>query len=107
MISIIIKTLNEEARIADAIESALNVNKWIPTEVIVADSASTDRTIEISRKYPVRVVQLSDPNDRSCGVGPQLGFQNATGDFILILDGDMRLRDEFVPAAMELFHQRP
>lgn len=52
MISVYILTYNEEIDIADCIESAL-----LSDDVIVVDSFSTDRTIEIASKYPVRVVQ--------------------------------------------------
>ncbi|MGK7934744.1 MAG: glycosyltransferase family 2 protein [Xenococcaceae cyanobacterium] len=52
MISIYILTYNEEIDIADCIESAL-----LSDDVIVVDSFSTDRTIEIASKYPVQVVQ--------------------------------------------------
>nr|WP_245817318.1 glycosyltransferase family 2 protein [Hydrococcus rivularis] len=52
MISIYILTHNEEIDIAACIESAL-----LSDDVIVVDSFSTDRTIEIASRYPVRVVQ--------------------------------------------------
>jgi glycosyltransferase involved in cell wall biosynthesis len=52
MISIYILTYNEEIDIAPCIESAL-----LSDDVIVVDSLSTDRTVEIASSYPVRVVQ--------------------------------------------------
>ncbi|MEB3355314.1 MAG: glycosyltransferase family 2 protein [Synechococcales bacterium] len=52
MISIYILTHNEEVDIAACIESAL-----VSDDVIVVDSFSSDRTIEIARRYPVRIVQ--------------------------------------------------
>lgn len=52
MFSIYILTYNEELEIAACIESALQSD-----DVIVVDSFSVDRTIEIARQYPVRVVQ--------------------------------------------------
>ena len=52
MFSIYILTANEEIDIADCIESAL-----LSDEVIVVDSLSQDRTVEIAKQYPVRVVQ--------------------------------------------------
>ncbi|NIN21226.1 MAG: glycosyltransferase, partial [Candidatus Aminicenantes bacterium] len=45
-ISISIITYNEEAKIGDALESV----KWAD-EIVVVDSYSTDRTVEICRKY--------------------------------------------------------
>lgn len=52
MISIFILTYNEERDIGPCIESAL-----VSDDVIVVDSWSCDRTVEIAAQYPVRVVQ--------------------------------------------------
>ncbi|NEO28349.1 MAG: glycosyltransferase, partial [Kamptonema sp. SIO4C4] len=52
MFSIFILTHNEELDIAACIESAL-----CSDDVIVVDSFSSDRTVEIAQQYPVRVVQ--------------------------------------------------
>lgn len=99
-LSIIIKTLNEERNIGRCIESILNSLADISPEVIVADSGSSDRTIEISMSYPVTIVQLANPAERSCGIGPQLGFQHSHGRFVLILDADMVLHAPFVRSAL-------
>lgn len=95
-VSIIIKTLNEERHVARAIESALESLRNFNGEVIVADSLSTDRTVEIAMQYNVIVAQLCQPSERCCGIGPQLGFQHSQGDFVYILDGDMELEPGFV-----------
>lgn len=100
LVSVIIKTLNEERHIRSAVASALAAVAKVGGEVILADSASTDRTIEIVSQYPITVVQIRNPVERRCGVGPQLGYQVARGDFIYILDGDMELDPEFLPAAL-------
>ncbi len=52
MFSIYILTYNEEIDIADCIESAS-----LSDDIIVVDSFSTDRTVEIASNYPVRIVQ--------------------------------------------------
>ncbi|MDB9511388.1 glycosyltransferase family 2 protein [Kamptonema animale CS-326] len=52
MFSIYILTYNEEIDIAACIESAI-----LSDDIIVIDSFSTDRTIEIVRRYPVQIVQ--------------------------------------------------
>jgi len=102
-LSIVIKSLNEEQKIADAIESALAVGKEIgrPVDVIVADSLSSDGTVGLACRYPVRVVQLADVADRGCGAGVQLGFQHALGEYIYLLDGDMKLVPGFMPRAID------
>ncbi|MCF7983891.1 MAG: glycosyltransferase [Thiohalocapsa sp.] len=99
-VSIIIKTLNEEANIARAVESALDALHAVRGEVIVADSVSSDRTVEIASQYPITVVQLAHAHERCCGAGPQLGFQHARGEFLYILDGDMEMDTDFLARAV-------
>ena len=52
MFSIYILTHNEELDISACIESAI-----LSDDVIVVDSFSTDRTVEIASRYPIRVLQ--------------------------------------------------
>lgn len=105
-VSIIIKTLNEEKRIAATIESAL---ASLPgqVEVIVADSGSRDRTVEIASAYPITVVQIEAPAKASCGIGPQLGFQYSTQPLVCLMDGDMLLDPTFLPDAIAFLNAHP
>ena len=107
VVSIIIKALNEEKKIATAIESALKAVHVLGGEVILADSLSNDKTIEIAQQYPIKIVQLINPSERCCGIGPQLGYLSAKGEFIYILDGDMKMLDSFLPKAIEFMQQNP
>lgn len=100
-LSIIIKTFNEEKNIGRCIEAILSSLNDIALEIIVADSSSTDRTVDTAASYPVTVVQLANPKERSCGIGPQLGFQHSRGQYVLILDADMVLHAKFVRYALE------
>lgn len=52
MFSIYILTYNEEIDIAACIESAL-----LSDDIIIVDSLSSDRTLEIAQRYPVQIVQ--------------------------------------------------
>lgn len=99
-LSIIIKTLNEERNIARCIEAILSSLHDMAVEIIVADSGSSDSTIDIAASYPITIVQLADPRERSCGIGPQLGFQHSHGRYVLILDADMVLHATFVRCAL-------
>lgn len=106
-VSIIMKTLNEEKRIAAAIESALQALPGGTVEVIVADSGSTDRTVEIAMQYPVTVAQIVNPAKPSCGIGPQLGFQYSHHDLVCLMDGDMLLDKDFLGAAIAFLDANP
>lgn len=101
-VSILIKALNEEARIAHCLDAAVREAQLVDGEVILVDSLSTDRTVEIARSYPIRIVQFSFPEDRSCGAAVQLGYQFAEGEYIYVLDGDMELQNGFIAKALNV-----
>jgi glycosyltransferase involved in cell wall biosynthesis len=106
-VSVVIKALNEEKRISAAIESALRAVSVVGGEVVLADSCSTDHTVELAQAYPIRIVQLTHPNERRCGVGPQLGYQHSRGEFVYILDGDMEMLDGFLEVALDFMMRHP
>jgi glycosyltransferase involved in cell wall biosynthesis len=106
-VSVIIKAFNEEKNICAAIESSLAAVAEVGGEVILADSHSTDRTVELASQYPVRVVQLVNPQERCCGVGPQLGYQHSRGEYVYLLDGDMQMVPGFLPEALSFLAQHP
>lgn len=80
-VSAIIITKNAEPTIRRCLESV----RWTD-EIVVVDSGSTDRTLEICREFGVRVHQTDDWP----GHGPQKNraLDRATGDWIVALDSD-------------------
>ncbi|HHP7229718.1 MAG TPA: glycosyltransferase family 2 protein [Xenococcaceae cyanobacterium] len=88
MFSIYILTYNEEIDIADCIESAL-----LSDDIIVVDSYSTDRTIEMASKYPVKIVQHKFESH-----GKQRTWMLETiatkYDWVYILEADERMTPE-------------
>lgn len=112
LVSIGIKALNEEGHIAAAVTSALASLSGIDGEVVVADSGSHDRTAAIALEFaargaPVRVWQLSNPGERCCGIGAQLAYQQAQGEFFYLLDGDMVLDPAFITAGLAFLRDNP
>jgi len=106
-VSVIIKALNEESNIEGAIESSLAAVAPFKGEVILADSGSTDKTVERAMKFPITIVQLTRTNERCCGIGPQLGYQQSSGEYVYILDGDMKLDPSFLVYAIEFLDREP
>lgn len=105
LLSVVIKALNEAKNIQATLESVLEATRGLKAEVVLADACSSDATVALASAYPVRVVQLIHPQERCCGIGPQLGFQHARGEFIYLMDGDMRLCPGFLERALS-FLQR-
>ncbi|HWP13450.1 MAG TPA: glycosyltransferase [Ramlibacter sp.] len=106
-VTIVIKSFNEGGNICAAIESSLAAVAEVGGEVVLADSYSTDRTVELALKYPIRIVQLAHANERCCGAGPQLGYQHSFGDYVYILDGDMRMLRGFLGLALAFLARHP
>lgn len=102
LVSVVIKALNEEELIARCIESVLVATEGVTAEIIVADSLSTDKTVEIASRYPVKIVQLENIKDRGAGAAAQLGYQFASGRYVYILDGDMEMQPGFLQRAIKL-----
>lgn len=91
-ITAIIPTLNEGENIEKAIQSVLFTD-----EIIVIDSFSSDKTIEIAAKYPVKIIQRKF-DDFSTQKNYAISY--AKNDWILFLDADERitskLQDEII-----------
>jgi glycosyltransferase involved in cell wall biosynthesis len=84
-LSVILITRNEEANLADCLSSL----EGIAQQIVVVDTASTDRTLEIAQKHGAVIAQPTDWP----GFGPQKNraLDLAIGDWILSLDADERL----------------
>lgn len=106
-VAIGIKALNEERHIAGAIESALAALDGVGGDVVLADSGSTDGTIEIARRYPIRIVQIARGAERCCGAGAELAYRHAQAEYFYILDGDMVLHREFLAEAVAYLDAHP
>lgn len=85
-ISAIIPTFNEEVTIEKAIKSVSFAN-----EVLVIDSFSTDKTVEIARALNVKVVQRKFDDFSS---QKNYALTQTTHDWIYILDADERVTSE-------------
>ncbi|MGL5079882.1 MAG: glycosyltransferase family 2 protein [Microcoleaceae cyanobacterium] len=95
MLSVYILTYNEELDIAACIESALQSD-----DVIVVDSFSSDRTVEIAQSYPVQVVQHrfeSHGRQRTW----MLQEVPAQHDWVYILEADERMTPDLFAECLE------
>jgi glycosyltransferase involved in cell wall biosynthesis len=90
-ISIALITFNEEANLARTLDSVNLLLRDGQGEIIVVDSGSTDRTLEIARSYGAKMF-----------IEPWKGFaaqknsamEKASGDWVLQLDADEALEQE-------------
>ena len=103
-ISVVIPCYNASAHLAEALESVLAQTRQ-PKEIIVVDDRSTDDSVAIARRYPVRVVEL--PENVGCGAARNEGYRHATGDVVANLDGDDRWEPNHLETLGALFDAHP
>ncbi|MCZ6507861.1 MAG: glycosyltransferase family 2 protein [Acidobacteria bacterium] len=98
-VSVIITTYNEEVNIAECIESVL----WAD-EILVVDSFSSDRTVEIAETYPVRLKQ-----HQYFGSAAQKNWSldRVEHDWVLILDADERVTEPLAKEILKLLAGEP
>ncbi len=86
LVSIVIPCYNDEAWVADAIESAL-AQTWPELEVIVIDDGSTDGSVRVIESFSDRIRWETGPN-RGGGAARNRGLAMARGEFVQFLDAD-------------------
>src|SRR5690348_12768923 len=98
MLSIIIPAFNEESVIGGSIADVLQ--HFHPFELIVVSDGSTDRTDDIARQTPARLIRLAQNSGKGAAV--RRGVAEARGDIIAFIDADMPYRPENLDRAIEL-----
>ena len=88
--SIIIPTYNEEEYLPVLLKS-IKKQDFSDYEIIVADANSTDKTRDIAKDYGCIVVDGGLP-----AVGRNNGAKVAKGEYLMFLDSDLELTDEYL-----------
>lgn len=81
-ISIVIRCYNEEQHIGKLL-AGISQQSAQDVETIIVDSGSTDATLAIASRYPVKIIQIS-PADFTFGRALNIGCEAASGDFIVL-----------------------
>lgn len=99
MISVIVIGRNEGSRLGACLSSVKSALKALSHELIYVDSRSTDDSAALARSHGARCFVLA-AEDTTAGLGRYVGTQEARGEYLLFLDGDMLLQPGFVERAM-------
>lgn len=68
-------------------------------EILYIDSSSTDKTLDIVKRYPtVQVFRIEE--NYNAAAARNVGAQEAKGDYLIFLDGDMELQPEFLKSRL-------
>ena len=90
ILSIIIPTYNEEEYLPVLLES-IKQQDFRDYEIIVADANSKDNTVKIAEEYGCIVVEGGMP-----AVGRNNGAKVAKGEYLLFLDSDLKLTEDYL-----------
>jgi glycosyltransferase involved in cell wall biosynthesis len=90
-LSVVIITHNEEANLRRTLESVMPLVCDGKGEIIVVDSGSTDRTVEIAKSFGAKVFA---EEWKGFAAQKNSAIDKATGDWILSLDADEEVGDE-------------
>lgn len=98
-ISVVIITLNEE----DRLENTLKSSAEIADEIVVLDSFSSDKTLDIARQYGCQIYQ-----NRFVDYGSQknLALAKAKNQWVLNLDADERISESLKKEILKLKQQQ-
>lgn len=91
-LTVVVLTKNEEFNIVDVVKNA----KKVANDVLIVDSGSTDKTVELARANGARVVYREWDSDFSAQ--RNFAIKYVTTEWILYLDADERLNDTLILA---------
>lgn len=97
LVSIIIPTFNEEKNIERLLVS-INKQTERDIETIIVDDGSSDKTVDIAKRYTPRVYKRKHA-ERS--VQRNFGAKKAGGKYLLFLDADMELTRNVVKSCLD------
>ncbi|HEY6769407.1 MAG TPA: glycosyltransferase family 2 protein [Candidatus Sulfotelmatobacter sp.] len=103
-LSVVIITFNEEANIGRTLKSVMPLVGDGKDEIIVVDSGSRDRTVEIAKSFGAKIFM-----EEWKGFAEQKNsaINKAAGDWILSLDADEEISSELHSEIAELLSLRP
>ena len=99
MISVVLATHNEEKNLSACLEAV----KSFADEIIIADGESTDKTLEIGKKYKARIINTT--NKQNFHINKQIAMDEASGDLVLQMDAD-EIVDQELSKFITLTHQQ-
>lgn len=95
LVSVIIPAFNAELYIDETICSVIN-QSYTNWEVIIVNDGSTDKTAEITNAYCSNKIHIIHQPNMGVSRARNVGLNIAKGDFIVFLDADDILSDNFI-----------
>lgn len=101
-VSIIIPTYNSEETMEACLKSIFNLDyNEDKYEVIVVDGYSKDRTLDISKKFPVKILM---EKRKTRAAACKNGVENARGEYVALTDSDCTVASDWLSKLIEVFY---
>lgn len=106
-VSIGILTFNGEKYIKEILNAIFNQKTKFKYEVIIIDSGSTDKTLEIIKNFPIRLIQIPNKEFQH-GKTRNFIVQQSKGDFVILLVQDATpTNNDWLNQLIEPFQKDP
>jgi len=92
LVSIVLCVYNEEKYLKSCLNS-IKKQKFKNYEIVLVDDGSTDKTLEIAKNFPVKIVKQEH---KGLGAARNLGVKNSSGKIISFLDADMTFDENYL-----------
>lgn len=103
-ISVIVPAYNEEKYIEAALKSVKNQETNLEYELIVADCKSSDKTVEIAKKYADEIIVSPK---RDVAVARNTGAAIARGKILVFIDSDTQILPDYMETIYKKFKKTP
>ena len=106
-LTFVVPAFNEEAYLRECLQSIVREcgTVAVPTEILVVNNASTDKTRQVALSFPgVRVV---DESRKGLSYARQAGLVASQGELVANIDADSRLPPGWLIKVLEAFADRP
>jgi glycosyltransferase involved in cell wall biosynthesis len=102
LVSVVVPIYNEEKTLAQVVEELIALG--IRMEILLVNDGSTDGTADVmarlAEQHP-QVRAIHQPANRGKGAAVRRGFDESTGDIVLIQDADLEYSPRDIPALID------
>lgn len=100
-LSVLMPVFNEEARVANAVKQALDVDYPCEIELVIVDDGSRDATADILGQFDdPRITVAVHQRNQGKGAAIRTAAERATGDYMVILDADLEYDPVDIPGML-------
>lgn len=108
LVSVVIPCYNQGKYLIETVNSVL-ASSYKPLELILVNDGSTDNSLEIIQKLEANYPEIRSIDQPNSGVAKarNTGISAATGKYILPLDGDDLISEDYIQKAVDAMEANP